>query len=46
MPWSRMRSALRVRIAQKVVSVPVLVALGVWPDEQTVVLDLEPLSTG
>lgn len=37
--------ALRVRIAQKVVSVPVLVALGVRADGQKVVLDMELLSS-
>ncbi len=36
---------LRVRLAQKVVSVPVLVALGVRADGQKVVLDLEVLSS-
>ena len=35
--------ALRVRLDRKVVSVPVLVALGVRPDGQKVVLDLETL---
>ena len=37
--------ALRVRIARKVVSVPVLVVLGVRADGQKVVLDLELLSS-
>ena len=37
--------SLRVRIAQKVVSVPVLVALGVRPDGQKVVLGLELLAS-
>lgn len=37
--------ALRVRIAKKVVSVPVLVALGVRPDGHKVVLDLELLAS-
>ncbi len=37
--------ALRVRLAQKVVSVPVLVALGVKPDGQKVILDLELLAS-
>lgn len=37
--------ALRVRIAQKVVSVPVLVALGVRGDGEKVVLDLELLTS-
>lgn len=37
--------ALRVRIAQKVVSAPVLVALGVRANGQKVVLDLELLSS-
>lgn len=37
--------ALRVRIARKVVSVPVLVALGIRADGQKVVLDLELLSS-
>lgn len=36
---------LRVRLAQKVVSVPVLVALGVRADGQKVVLDLETLTS-
>jgi transposase-like protein len=37
--------ALRVRMAQKVVSVPVLVALGVRSDGEKVVLDLELLAS-
>ena len=37
--------ALRVRLAQQVVSVPVLVALGVKPDGQKVILDLELLAS-
>lgn len=37
--------ALRVRIANKVISVPVLVALGVAEDGQKVVLDLELLAS-
>ncbi|MGH9891771.1 MAG: transposase, partial [bacterium] len=37
--------ALRVRLDRKVVSVPVLVALGVRPDGQKVVLDLETLTS-
>ncbi len=37
--------ALRVRIAQRVVSVPVLVALGVQPDGQKVILDLALLAS-
>lgn len=38
--------ALRVRIANKVVSVPVLVVLGVKADGQKEVLDLELLQSG
>jgi transposase-like protein len=37
--------AVRVRLDRKVVSVPVLVALGVRPDGQKVVLDLEMLTS-